>query len=126
MSTKSPYISLYHRLVSNIHEPENEQACWVWSRKRGMGGYARFQLYVPGMGGCVTLMAHIALYVWMEARPDSTDEFYRCYREFIASGLELDHLCVCPPCINPDHTEPVTPSVNNVRKFERRGVYARA
>lgn len=117
----SPYRNLYHRLVAGTHEPENAQACWVWSRKRGMGGYARLQVYVPGVGECVTLMAHIALWVWLEAVPSSVDEFYLAYLEFTNSGLELDHTCVCTPCINPDHLDPVTPSVNNIRKFERRG-----
>jgi hypothetical protein len=117
---KSPYDSLYCRLVANTHEPANEQACWYWSAKLGQGNYARFQLYVPGLKEKVTLMAHIALWVWLEAQVRAIDDFYLAYLEFVNSGLEIDHTCVQPPCINPDHLQPVTPSQNNVLKFERR------
>lgn len=30
----------------------------------------------------------------------------------IPDGLQLDHLCRVPACVNPDHLEPVTPLVN--------------
>ena len=36
-----------------------------------------------------------------------------------ASGLELDHLCVNPPCINIDHLELVTPQENSARRGRR-------
>jgi HNH endonuclease len=36
----------------------------------------------------------------------------------VPEGLELDHLCRVPRCINPDHLEPVTPSENQRRRFE--------
>jgi hypothetical protein len=38
----------------------------------------------------------------------------------IPAGLDLDHLCRVPCCVNPDHLEPVTRSENN-----RRGVGAK-
>lgn len=34
--------------------------------------------------------------------------------------LELDHLCNYPPCINPDHLEPVTRQENMRRRSERQ------
>lgn len=38
----------------------------------------------------------------------------------VPKGLELDHLCRNRACVNPDHLEPVTHSVNS-----RRGAMAR-
>lgn len=35
----------------------------------------------------------------------------------IPSGLQIDHLCRNPKCINPDHLEPVTALVNVRRSF---------
>jgi hypothetical protein len=35
----------------------------------------------------------------------------------IPDGLGLDHLCRNRPCVNPDHLEPVTQSVNTKRGF---------
>lgn len=34
----------------------------------------------------------------------------------IPKGLELDHLCRAPLCVNPDHLEPVTRAENNRRR----------
>lgn len=34
----------------------------------------------------------------------------------IPEGLQLDHLCRVPLCVNPDHLEPVTLQVNQARK----------
>lgn len=117
---RSPYPDLYHRLVANTAEPENAQACWCWTAKRDRWGYGRLNVYVPGLGGVATLMAHISLWVWMETSPVSVDEFYLYYQEFVASGLELDHLCVTPNCVYPGHHEAVTASVNCQRRNARR------
>jgi len=117
---RSPYRNLYERIVANTHEPQNAQDCWLWARRLGNGGYGRINIHVPMVGGNVTLMVHIALWVWFNTSPRSIDEFYLFYLEFVNSGLELDHACVMPPCCNLDHLEPLTPSENNIRKYQRR------
>lgn len=75
---------------------EEETGCWVWQRStsRGYG-------YVTRGGRCVP--AHR----W----------YYEHLVGPIPEGLELDHLCRNPPCVNPDHLEPVTHAENM-----RRGI----
>lgn len=45
---------------------------------------------------------------------------YELVRGPIPEGLELDHLCSNPPCVNPAHLEPVTHAENMRRAAERR------
>lgn len=40
---------------------------------------------------------------------------YEMHRGPIPAGLQLDHLCRVPACVNPDHLEPVTGRVNTLR-----------
>ena len=40
---------------------------------------------------------------------------YELTKSPIPDGLELDHLCRTPNCINPDHLEPVTHEINMKR-----------
>lgn len=52
-------------------------------------------------GATRTMRAHVWAYEFMvEAVPD---------------GLQLDHLCRKPACVNPEHLEPVSPRVNTLR-----------
>lgn len=43
----------------------------------------------------------------------------------IPAGLHIDHLCRNPPCVNPDHLEPVTPHENMLRGTAPAAVNAR-
>lgn len=108
--------------MANTHEPENEQACWPWKGKEvDRYGYARFNLRIPGLAGKHKhFTAHIAAFVCNEASPANSDEFYLAYLEFRCSGLELDHLCEVSGCINIDHLDPTTRSVNQQRIHDRR------
>jgi hypothetical protein len=117
------FSSLYERIITNTHEPETDDGCWIWKGKRSTNGYPRLNLRVPALGEHITLQAHIALWVWMEAEPEDIDEFYLCYHEFRASGLELDHACVTPACVR--CVDPKTRSENELLKHERR-IRARA
>lgn len=117
----SPYRDLFHRLVANTADPEWSGGCWPWLGKRDRWYYGRVNVYVPGLGRMVILMAHICAWVWLEAECTSADELYLAYQELQASGLELDHLCSEPTCISPDHHEPVTGSENCKRRNQRAG-----
>lgn len=64
--------------------------CWLWLAARSPLGYGRFQLG----GGDGTINAYRFAY------EDTVGPVH--------AGLELDHLCRNPPCVNPAHLEPVT------------------
>lgn len=113
-----PYTNLAHRLVSNTHEPDNDQACWLWTRHTDRWGYGRLNIYVDGAN--VKVQAHVALWVWLEAAPESIEEFWTAYLMVTTSRLQLDHCCVNPTCINPGHLELVTHAENMKRRDERR------
>lgn len=43
----------------------------------------------------------------------------------IPEGHHIDHLCKNPPCWNPEHLEPVTPTENQHRSKRKSGRYVR-
>lgn len=117
-SCRSPYPDLWHRVVANSSDAEGQ--CWIWTGKTDRWGYGRLNLYVPGLGRVVTLQAHVLAYVLMHGDCRAPADAWLAYRELQAAGLELDHLCRDPRCINPDHLEPVTPAENCRRRSDWR------
>lgn len=77
------------------------EECWIWTGTINNRGY-----------GCTSLKGK-AIYAHRVS--------YEFYVGPIPDGLELDHLCRNPPCINPDHLEAVTHAENM-----RRGKAAQA
>lgn len=69
--------------------------CWIWTACRDEKNYGRI-----GVNG-KSKYAHRVL--------------YELIVDQVSSGLELDHLCRNPPCVNPDHLEPVTHKINSLR-----------
>jgi len=66
--------------------------CLEWMANKDRRGYGRF------WNGAKKVLAHRWLYEhWMGPIP---------------AGLELDHLCRNPSCVNPKHLEPVTHQEN--------------
>lgn len=69
--------------------------CWVWTAGRTKGEYGKFKLNGK------TIVAHKVLYEFIFGK--------------VREGLQLDHLCRNPPCVNPTHLDPVTSRVNLLR-----------
>ena len=69
--------------------------CWAWRASHSSKGYGQFYVDSKPVG------AHRVAYELM--------------RGPIPDGLELDHLCRNPGCVNPDHLEPVTRRMNSLR-----------
>lgn len=92
---------LWARLTRNIAEPSNDQDCWTWSAARDRWGYGRVSFRIPGVG-VRKKMAHRLAYEQVHGP--------------IPRGYQIDHLCCNASCINPDHLEAVTPSVNARRR----------
>jgi hypothetical protein len=69
--------------------------CWLWTAQRGPLGYGRFAV------DSYPQQAHRVAYELLVGP--------------IPDGLELDHLCRNPPCVNPAHLEPVTHRENMLR-----------
>lgn len=66
--------------------------CWFWTNAPDDKGYGR------AYDGTKLVVAH--RFVYQE------------FKGTIPDGLELDHLCRTPSCVNPDHLEPVTHKEN--------------
>lgn len=76
--------------------PAEALECWEWTGHRHAFGYG-----LIGKGRYTTLVAHRVS--WEMLRGEIPD------------GLQIDHLCRNPPCVNPWHLEPVTQRVNLLR-----------
>lgn len=77
-----------------------ERGCWEWQGGLDGHGYG----YVgPNQTGSRSV--HRVVYILTHGP--------------IEEGLELDHVCLNPKCCNPhpDHLEPVTKSVNQLRRY---------
>ena len=85
--------------------PVAESGCWIWlgATTPNSGGRLYGTFYLAGK----TLYAHRYSY----------EQQYGS----IPDGLEIDHLCRVPLCVNPDHLEAVTHAVNM-----RRGIQVSA
>jgi len=74
--------------------------CWLWLRPPTVGGYG--QLRADGR----SVFSHRYAYELLVGA--------------VAPGLQLDHLCRVPACLNPSHLEPVTPRENTLRGIAAR------
>lgn len=85
----------YKRMKMDI-----DTGCWEWQKVRNSKGYGK--VVIDGKN----FQAH-----------------RKSYEHFVGpipEGLEMDHLCSNPCCINPKHLEPVTQLENSNRAYDRR------
>lgn len=88
-----------------MHEPMS--GCWIW-----IGPVNYKSRYGVCHHNGATVGAHRCV--------------YRLLRGPIPNGLQLDHLCRNPQCVNPAHLEPVTGRVNTLRGTNPAARNARA
>ena len=69
--------------------------CWEWTACKDSCGYGQFSLNGSNNG------AHRVSWEWANGK--------------IPEGLQIDHLCRNPGCVNPKHLEPVTCKENTRR-----------
>lgn len=75
---------------------DKTDTCWIWMAAKDTNGYGRF-----GIKGSKTVLAHVFAYTFVVGP--------------VPEGLELDHLCRNPSCVNPAHLEAVTHRENVMR-----------
>lgn len=90
--------------IFDLSSPEPNSGCWIWEggTAGGKNQYGVFQL-----DGKSRLAHRVS---------------YQFHCGPIPEGLVIDHKCRNTFCVNPDHLEPVTQAVNNIR---RPGKYGR-
>jgi len=88
----SPNATPLERFVAYLDFPDC--GCWIWTGTL-VSGYGQFKVER------VRWKAHRWSYTALVGP--------------IPDGLQIDHLCRTPACVNPDHLEPVTPRINTLR-----------
>lgn len=87
---------LYKRFITKFDIQEN--GCWIWNASKTNNGYSQLRSRVHKFHGN---SGHRFSYIYHKGE--------------IPKGLEIDHLCRNRDCVNPEHLEAVTSSVNHLR-----------
>lgn len=102
-----PARTLQERWSSKVLRGANPTDCWLWMGSLDGHGYGQIQT------GRVSVNGHHA--------PDKAHRVsYELHVGPIPEGLQLDHLCRNPSCVNPKHLEPVTNQENTQRGWDAR------
>ena len=110
--SKGPIIGklfdLPERIVEKI-DPEPMSGCWLWNAADRSGYGTTWK--EGARKGDKDVLAHVEVYERLVGP--------------IPRGLELDHLCRVPSCVNPAHLEPVTHRENILRGISPAAIHAR-
>ncbi|MCU1617180.1 MAG: hypothetical protein JWO98_4720 [Frankiales bacterium] len=90
------------RFWPKVHKTES---CWLWVASLNSKGYGQFY------DGRRVVQAYKFA--------------YEMARGPVPDGLDLDHLCRNPVCVNPAHLEPVTSRANTLRGYGPTAIHAR-
>lgn len=88
-------MSLVVRILANS-TPEPNSGCWLWTGHAKPNGYGTLGIKRDGR--------------WFTAHAHRVS--YEQFVGVIPAGTDLDHKCRLRCCVNPDHLEAVTRSVN--------------
>lgn len=69
--------------------------CWMWMGAMSVAGYGRIR--------------------WRGVWRAAHRVFYEMYKGPIPEGMQVDHVCKLPACVNPDHLDACSPVENNLR-----------
>ena len=81
------------RFLRNVAKGARPAGCWMWTGRQ-----------IKGYGQYGSRLAHRVAYLLLVGP--------------IPDGLEIDHTCRRPLCVNPAHLEPVTRAENQRRRSE--------
>jgi len=99
-----------------MRNSDGECGCWNWTAGNNRHGYGRLNVRDRKTGKVRCLLAHRVAYAVFNCPEGMT------WWEFLLTLTdEIDHTCVRPGCINPDHLELVTRAEQLRRRDERRG-----
>lgn len=93
------------RVAAKIDDTAGPDECWLWKASTTTLGYGQVQF--EGR----LRRAHRVVFETLVGP--------------IPPGLQLDHLCRNPGCVNPAHLEPVTPRENTLRGLAPSAVNSR-
>lgn len=84
---------------------KDDSGCWIWTGNYNNDGYPRICVRVGGYP--TKLYAHrVSFEAFKERR--------------IRAGFQIDHSCVNPSCVNPEHLGEVLPKTNATYRERRK------
>jgi hypothetical protein len=96
--------TLEHRLIFNS-VLDLDTDCWIWIGFRDRKGYGMTTVWIAHKR--CTRYAHRLSFELLRGEP-------------IPPGMQVDHECMNPSCINPGHLRLATVSENSSLKYSRR------